>query len=523
MSKYDIFISYCRIDSTLAKQITHKLKELGLNCFLDVETLQLGSSFADTLQSVILESKYIIYIYGENSEDSIWQRRELDLALESGKKVISLVVNHSKEGIIHSILKKKTICHTSIEGVCNNIRKENSYLKKKTICHTSIERVCNNIRKENSYFTETDDVPIHNIEDKIWIRQYRKVKKIGYILLAVIALFVICLLVPFYYNTVPQDICSTPPCLSENNIDSICVYETLERDTVYISSKGNEERRTKTKITTLPQYQDWGATISLNRLLFTLVGLLLGVTSMLIVKLYRKKKNIKLSSDVNVSISIDGNPIAKISAGSVFSTHLDKGEYLIDFQSENDAHNRIIQKIVDKNTHVVFSEFLNKEEIKFKCFIAGSLALSTERNALIATVSKMYNRWESERFRITSYTFEDFNRDVVPGGQQKLYDKFIENEADWCVFIISNGIGEKTLNEYKVAMNSLKKYGHPKILFLASKEPAKDETLSVIKKEIMDANQYWNTCNNLEHMQSIFRDCLEWDVTLLSKSKNRRN
>ena len=81
MSKYDIFISYCRIDSTLAKQITHKLKEFGLNCFLDVETLQLGSNFADTLQSVILESKYIIYIYGENSEDNIWQRRELDLAL----------------------------------------------------------------------------------------------------------------------------------------------------------------------------------------------------------------------------------------------------------------------------------------------------------------------------------------------------------------------------------------------------------------------------------------------------------
>lgn len=42
---------------------------------------------------------------------------------------------------------------------------------------------------------------------------------------------------------------------------------------------------------------------------------------MLIVKLYRKKKNIKLSSDVNVSISIDGNLIAKISAESVFSTH----------------------------------------------------------------------------------------------------------------------------------------------------------------------------------------------------------
>lgn len=229
--KYDIFISYCRIDSTLAKQITHKLKEFGLNCFLDVDTLELGSNYADTLQSVILESKYVIYIYGENSEDNIWQRRELDLALESGKKVISLFVNHNNEGIIHSILKKKTICHTSIESVCNNIRKESSIL------------------------TETDDVPTPNIADKLWIRQCRKVKKKGYILLIVIALFVICLLVPFYYtsspNSVQLDMCSSPPCLSENNIDSICDSETLGRDTVYISFKGNEDIYTN-KITTTP-------------------------------------------------------------------------------------------------------------------------------------------------------------------------------------------------------------------------------------------------------------------------------
>lgn len=88
------------------------------------------------------------------------------MALESGKKVISLFVNHSNEGIIHSILKKKTICHTSIESVCNNIRKEYSIL------------------------TDTDDAPIPNIADKLWIRQCRKVKKKRYILLIVIELFV---------------------------------------------------------------------------------------------------------------------------------------------------------------------------------------------------------------------------------------------------------------------------------------------------------------------------------------------
>ena len=37
----------------------------------------------------------------------------------------------------------------------------------------------------------------------------------------------------------------------------------------------------------------------------------------------------------------------------------------------------------------------------------------------------------------------------------------------------------------------------------------------------MNTNQYWNTCNNIEYIQSIFKDCLEWDMTLLSRSKNK--
>lgn len=497
--KYEIFISYCRIDSTIAKQITHKFKDFGLNCFVDFDALQLGRNYTNTLQSVILESKYVIYIYGENSEDNIWQRRELDLALESGKKVYSLFIKPCNEGVVSSILKKKTICYTSIDKICNSIQRE---ISPAHCCSISI--------------------PSETTEKRLYSRKNRKKR---YIFLAIITLlFIICLLFPNYYTSSPPlerpNTCPNTSKQSDNITDSIYSSEILDRDTVYISSKGNEQGTTK--ITSTPQLSDWDGMIWTNRCISALGGLLLGIILVLSIKFCRKKRNIKLSSDVNVSVSIDGKPIAKIDAGNVFSTHLEKGEYLIDFKANDDKHNRIIQKIIDNNTHVIFSEFINKQEIKFKCFIAGSLALSVERNALIAVVSKMHNRWEAERFRISSYTFEDFNRDVIPGGQQKLYDTFIENDADWCVFIISNGIGEKTLNEYRVAMNSLHKNGHPKILFLASSETTKDETLSAIKKEIIDANQYWNSCNNIEHMQSIFRDCIEWDVTLLSKSKDKR-
>ena len=498
MSKYDIFVSYCRADTRIAQQIYKRFEELGLICFLDAQNLKTGDNFANVIQSAIINSKYVIFIYGSNSEESIYQRRELDLALESGKKVLSLFTNFCNDGVVYSILRKKTICNTSIDKICNSIQRE-----------ISPAHCCSIDRSETT-------------EKRLYSRKNRKKR---YIFLAIITLlFIICLFFLNYYtSSLPierPNTCPNTSKQSDNITDSIYSLEILDRDTVYISFKGNEPGTTK--ITSTPQLSDWEGRIWVNRCLSALGGLLLGIILVLIIKFCRKKRNIKLSSDVNVSVSIDGKPIAKIDAGNVFSTHLEKGEYLIDFKANDDKHNRIIQKIIDNNTHVIFSEFINKQEIKFKCFIAGSLALSVERNALIAVVSKMHNRWEAERFRISSYTFEDFNRDVIPGGQQKLYDTFIENDADWCVFIISNGIGEKTLNEYRVAMNSLHKNGHPKILFLASSETTKDETLSAIKKEIIDANQYWNSCNNIEHMQSIFRDCIEWDVTLLSKSKDKR-
>ena len=492
--KYDIFISYSRIDTAVAKQIADKLREFGFKNFLDANYLQLGKNNPHTIQSVILEAKYVVYIYGKNSEDNIWQRRELDLALDSGKKVFSLFVDSSNDGVVNFILQKQSKCYFSIDDFFSNVRKD--VLDVAPTCCSTKGHVSESLKKKPP----------------------RKKSFLfgGFVL---IVAYTILLLIYLLGYT-----CAGPaPSTYDNSANTYQIDQCT--DSTYVLDTLNCENFSKP----LEDCDNYDSSPQLgksehpiwctNNFIYTLVGIILGILSVFILRSCRKKKNIKLCSDANVSVYIDGSHVAQINAGDVFATHLDRGEYLIDFQADNDSHHRIIQKIDDKNTHVIFSDFLNKKEIKFKCFIAGSLALSIERNALIAEASKMHNRWESEQFRISSYTFEDFNRDVVPGGQQKLYDTFIAHEANWCVFIISNGIGEKTLNEYRVAMNSLQTNGHPKILFLASTEPTKDETLTTIKKEIMDANQYWNTCNNLEHMQLIFKSCIEWDITLLSKSK----
>lgn len=47
MSKYDIFISYCRADTRIAQQIYKRFEELGLICFLDAQNLKTGDNFAN--------------------------------------------------------------------------------------------------------------------------------------------------------------------------------------------------------------------------------------------------------------------------------------------------------------------------------------------------------------------------------------------------------------------------------------------------------------------------------------------
>lgn len=527
MGKYDIFISYSRNDTILATQIYEDFKRKGLKCYLDREEYQLDHNFADTIQSAIISSKYFIFIYGNNSENSILQRRELDLAIAHNKKVISILLNSSYNGIIPTILQNKTDCIDY---------RRNRY--------QSIEDILEQIKAK--IFVETKCYSIDRNEQTS-----------GYMVasprscLFKIIFFFIIILLPAYFlltniSSSPdisnsskckelqrQDeelrrqiakegaIAEPPQKLMEKNEghsasidDEVFTLDDFDIDTTTKNDGENPEP--------VEQENIWNNGIIILSFGITLsIGIILGMIIFKLAQKITRKNNIKISSDVDVSISIDNVHKANIKAGEMYLTHLSKGEYIIDLISNDGKveNNRIIQKVTDNNTHVVLSEFLNKRDIHFKCFIAGSIALSAERDALRSVMAEMYNQWEADRIRICSYTFEDFNREVVVGGQQILYDKFIEKNADWVVFIISNGIGEKTLNEYHIAMKSFLNHGHPKILFLANSDASDDITVSNIKNEIIETSQYWNTFNNIEHMKSLFYKCVNWDVTLLSKTK----
>lgn len=103
------------------------------------------------------------------------------------------------------------------------------------------------------------------------------------------------------------------------------------------------------------------------------------------------------------------------------------------------------------------------------CFIAGSTRLVNERNATRAVLSILYNKWEHYNLVISSYTFEDFSNSYTVGGQQMHYDEFIEKKANCAIFIVENGVGEKTLEEYKLAIQTFKNnLQRPKIFVYAN-------------------------------------------------------
>ena len=249
-----------------------------------------------------------------------------------------------------------------------------------------------------------------------------------------------------------------------------------------------------------------------------------GLTALVLRVKKSGKVNIKLSSDIASKISIDGNLQKEIESREVYATHLEKGEYLIDFEDKKDEnrHKTFNHEVTSKDCKLVFANFLEESSQNgktIKCFIAGSKTLQQERDALRAVTCVMYNKWDSKNFRILSYTFEDFKKEHTLVPPQELYNKFIEEEADWALFIIDGEVGGITVDEYRIAMDSFKKNGRPKILALAKVGSENYEKVAEIRDEINKEHQYWTDYTDIVSLKYIFESTLNWDLIRMFQDK----
>ena len=116
---------------------------------------------------------------------------------------------------------------------------------------------------------------------------------------------------------------------------------------------------------------DNGATVWLLMLISFLVGS--GLMFLLLRVKKSRKDNIKLSSDIASKISIDGNLQKEIESREIYTTHLEKGEYLIDFEDKKDEnrHKTFNHEVTSKDCKLVFANFLEESSQNgntIKCF-----------------------------------------------------------------------------------------------------------------------------------------------------------
>lgn len=84
MKTYDIFISYCRGDIIYADRILKKLIEANYSVFLDKDSL-LDGDFASQVLNYLENAEMLLFVYSANTEQSQWQRRELEYYIQHHK------------------------------------------------------------------------------------------------------------------------------------------------------------------------------------------------------------------------------------------------------------------------------------------------------------------------------------------------------------------------------------------------------------------------------------------------------
>lgn len=86
--KYDIFISYSHKDKIVADAIVNYLEKNGFRCWYAPRDIQTGQEWADSIINAISQSKLMVLIFTDFSNESSQVRREVDNAISRGLTII---------------------------------------------------------------------------------------------------------------------------------------------------------------------------------------------------------------------------------------------------------------------------------------------------------------------------------------------------------------------------------------------------------------------------------------------------
>ena len=491
MKNYDVFISYSRRDLDIVNSIAAALTKKNYTVFTDFTSITTGANFNDVFIDVLKASDLFLLICTPNSLASNWVYNELNYVINAGKIVIPVIVDNfdlpanykfilsTKQWIDYDSSNITQSTKQLVDGIIPYLNRVKHGSESATIedTHNEIE--------DKSESLETS-APTSEISTP---QKAQNQQQTGSVIRKVLSITGIVILILLYL------ICVCGSFISEDYLTGIGL----------------------------------------------LVPVLLSVVGLFVLQVKSSKYDLKLYCETEdtkekstITISVDDRVVATLQGQDFVRLSEKSGDYLISVKSscEAIATERFVHTF-GKNNHGAIKQITlkakdskhlekktNEIATQFMSFIAGSTRLVNERNAVRAVLSVLYNKWERYNLVISSYTFEDFSNSYTVGGQQMRYDEFIANKAHCAIFIVENGIGPKTLNEYRLSIKTFEENGQrPKIFVYANSLNQEETTLQFIE-EVRKHNSYWREYTNIPQLMNLVKEDIDGELFNIFILKN---
>lgn len=516
--RYDLYISYSRADRDIACRIFDHLSAVGISTFFDDTVIQSGDEFAEVTRAID-SSRLVLYLCSDHSMQSSWATNEIKYALAKGIQVVPVLIDDARLpdelmfflGNINGFTFNSTTAEEDIRNIASGLTKllikcdheENSTLEPDIQPNESEDcktlEYCNGEDEEEE--DENEDFTSHKHDTFPHIQQHSQ-------------------------DYVPLE--PTEPNSAKNRttiwlIIAFLVSFALEITGITLVSSSKYE------------YSNVGPALIFIGLAILLIVAIAALAAFLdnlqrslhLVTLYcntEKKGHIS-----TITVKVYDRTVATITGEGVARFKVKRGgKYLISIKSaDSDLEVEKFEYDTNKETsgdikYVTLKKYSDTSPVQkstdtsditnYRCFIAGSTRLVNERNATRAVLSILYNKWEKYKLVISSYTFEDFSNGYTVGGQQIKYNEFIQDIADCTIFIVENGIGDKTLEEYKLAIATFKKnLKRPKVYVYANNLNNDSTTLTFIE-EVRRNRSYWREYSNISELMSKIKEDIDAEL-----------
>lgn len=95
--KYDVFISYSRLDCAKADEITRAFDNAGISYFIDCKGIHGSEEFQKSIASGILDSRLFLFLASKNSYRSLYTKKEVAFALKKkGNSILPYIIDDSE-------------------------------------------------------------------------------------------------------------------------------------------------------------------------------------------------------------------------------------------------------------------------------------------------------------------------------------------------------------------------------------------------------------------------------------------